>query len=255
MEFSITVDSLRNGAYIPVKFFFYDYENVTEQDYLNAKNTLGQEEVLEYSSYQVEKRKSEFLFGRYAGKRASADLIGEPDLKKIQITRGVFHQPVLMYEKNKDNIQVSITHTERIAAAISFPERHPFSVDLEYIKESNAEFLSSFIKDAETNLFHDFNESKIQTYTLIWSAKEALSKILKTGLTVSAFIYDLQRVREHDGIYTSEFQHFSQYKVIGFRIGNYICSICLPKNTVIKIDQISKKKLEDYLLLKKQTTI
>ena len=254
-EFSIDLESQRNGVYIPVKLFLCVYQNVTDKEYLEVKDTLSREEQLEYSAFQVEKRRTEFLFGRYAGKRASSDLIGELDLKNISITRGVFHQPVLICKKNKENIQVSLTHTNKIAASIAFPERHPFSIDLEHIEESNVEYLSSFIESSDVRLFQYFGKSKIQIYTLIWSAKEALSKVLKTGFTVSTIIYDLQSVKDHEGVYTIEFKHFSQYKVVGFRIGSYMCSICLPKNTKLTIEQTSKNKLEEYLISKQYSAM
>ncbi len=82
--------------------------------------------------------------------------------------------------------------------------------------------------------------------------KEALSKVLKTGLTVLLSILEVKNIQICNDNLISTFTNFPQYCSISFNIYDYICSIVYPRNVEIDID-INKKRENSYKTLKIST--
>jgi hypothetical protein len=69
----------------------------------------------------------------------------------------------------------------------------------------------------------------------MWTIKEALSKVLKTGMMTPMEIYQVNAIDQvlYNGFCVSTFTYFSQYKALSFPWKNTLCSIILPKETNI----------------------
>ncbi|WP_315823365.1 4'-phosphopantetheinyl transferase superfamily protein [Paraflavitalea speifideaquila] len=74
-------------------------------------------------------------------------------------------------------------------------------------------------------------------YTLVWTVKESLSKLIKTGLTMDAWMMEVKSIERVGDYFVSTFNHWLQYKSISFFCGAYVCSITLPRNTLPLVDQ------------------
>lgn len=188
-----------------------------------------------YESLKFEKRIRSFLIGRYAAKRAVAALTGETDLTKILIQAGIFTQPIVTLP-GYYNIQVSISHCDHLGTALAFPEAHPLGIDIEKIHQDKNEVLERQMTPAEIELIKTQPDSYETMLTLLWTAKEALSKVIKTGLMTPMKIYEINKMEYHDHAYISYYKNFGQYKTISFKIGNYLCAIVHPMKTQLKMN-------------------
>ncbi|UJF34773.1 4'-phosphopantetheinyl transferase family protein [Paenibacillus hexagrammi] len=201
------------------------YLHAEERDYLDTLT--------------FEKRRRSFLLGRFAAKQAAAALTDEEKLENIHIQSGIFDQPILT--SAKPNIQVSITHCNDYGAAIAFPEAHPMGIDVEKIDDQKRSAFESQITMAEKENINDLPISLDTALTLLWSAKEALSKVLKTGLTTSFKIFEVSKIEVHDDHFICFYKNFKQYKAIAFTVGSYICAITCPLKTDMCLDMSSFK--------------
>lgn len=190
-----------------------------------------------YNTLKYEKRIKSYLIGRYAAKKAVSNFTQVEDLTTILIQPGIFTQPIVLYEsKLKQTIQVSITHCDDFGAALAFPEAHPMGIDLERIDSSRQAAIEREITEAERERIQSLPLSYEAALTLLWTAKEALSKVLKTGLMTPFKVFELQKIEYHPKFTISYYTNFAQYKTISFTIGDYMCSIVYPLKTEMTID-------------------
>ncbi|PSL44226.1 phosphopantetheinyl transferase [Chitinophaga niastensis] len=169
-----------------------------------------------------------YLLGRHAAKLAAVDYT-QANPTSICITPGVFGQPVL-YCPVDSNIQVSIAHTRNSATAIVFPEWHPMAIDIEAITTDKE---IPGLLPAEARLFASLSYSQAAWQLLLWTAKEALSKVLKTGLTTAMEIFSVAAIQVQGDFIVSTFTNFAQYKAISWIAGNMAWAIVLPERSQI----------------------
>ncbi len=85
-----------------------------------AAEFLGPRENAYFSTLRFARRQQSYLLGRYAAKLALRDLLAEPDLRAIEIVRGVFEQPVVQCARSH-RWCVSISHADSLAVVVAFP--------------------------------------------------------------------------------------------------------------------------------------
>ena len=168
---------------------------------IEAEKILSSKELDKFNSFGSEKRKNDFLLGRYSAKRALSFLKKHSFMREINIDNGVFNQPILF----DNEFDVTISHSGNFGGAIVFDKRFPTGLDLEKIDESSQKALASYINKEE------INENSIQKLTIAWTLKEALSKALRCGLVISSNLLEIENFRENEGIFACEFRHFHQY--------------------------------------------
>jgi 4'-phosphopantetheinyl transferase len=77
-------------------------------------------------------------------------------------------------------------------------------------------------------------ERKPGLATALWTSKEALSKILCTGLTSPIQIYSLAEFNLiRLGTWEGLFQNFGQYRAMASIGSSYALSIVLPRNSAV----------------------
>jgi 4'-phosphopantetheinyl transferase len=165
----------------------------TFANYKEIVSLLHPQEWEYYKSLKFEKRIKSYLIGRLAAKKAVSSLVGDKNLAKILIQAGIFTQPVTTYEE-KQNIQVSISHRDDFSAAIAFPEAHPMGIDIERIIAEKNAVIERETTESEINLITTLPFSHEVMLTLLWTAKEALSKVLRTGLMTPFKIYEVDQI-------------------------------------------------------------
>lgn len=169
-----------------------------------------------------------YLLGRHAAKLAAVDFTGVAGAN-IRIHPGVFGQPVLSCP-GYGNLQVSITHSGGSAMAVVFPEAHPMAIDIELLDGDR--FLPPLTPAEELLVASLPYTTEEQTY-LLWTAREALSKVLRTGLTTDLELFNVKSLAINGSFLVAEFQHFMQYKAISWRAGNIACSLVLPQRSQV----------------------
>ena len=192
-------------------------------------------ELVYFNELEFDRRKRSYLIGRYAAKQAIANLVQKENLQNILIQQGIFNQPVVRCEMHQ-NIQVSITHCEEFGAAIAFPEAHPMGIDLQEINERRREVIESQVSEPEKEIIGKLSHPYDTILTLFWTAKEALSKVLKTGMMTPFTLFEMNVIEVRDDCFIGYFKNFAQYKTLSFVIDKHVCSIVYPKNTELGID-------------------
>lgn len=193
---------------------------------------LHPQERLYLNNLQHSKRQASYLLGRYCAKQALAIYYLNPmDLTSICIEHGVFQQPVV-HHPSYHKVQVSISHTDTLGAAIAFAETHPMAIDIETVCARKIEALKTQLTKAELELAADNTVCLI----VLWTAKEALSKALKCGLMVDFKLLEINTLIPSGQFTISYFKHFYQYQARSFLLAGSICTLVYPRKTQLQLD-------------------
>jgi 4'-phosphopantetheinyl transferase len=209
---------------------------------LTYTNLLSPQEQIYFNTLSFERRRQSYLLGRIAAKYAICQLITSETCQSVSINAGVFQFPVVQTSGNH-NVQVSITHCGDIGIAVAFPEAHPLAVDIEEVDLNRLELMKSQLAGEELERIHNCGLSLATGCTLLWSVKEALSKVIKTGLTLDFKLLETDSMVKEGHLYHGSFRHFIQYRSVSFQAGNFIFSIVLPKNTSTDIGSFTESLL------------
>ena len=192
-----------------------------------------------FNALQFKKRIRSYLMGRFVAKKAVALLTGEKNLTNIFIQSGIFSQPIVV--ASRENIQVSISHCDEFGVALAFPEAHPLGIDIEKINHDKKAVLENQMTPAERKRISSLPLSYEVYLTILWTAKEALSKVLKTGLTTPFEVFEISKTEFRENYIVSYYKNFAQYKVVSFTIGNYVCSLIQPLKSQLHFDILRLK--------------
>lgn len=209
-----------------------------------ANSILSTEEKIFFDKLHFEKRKIHYLMGRYAAKRA-VSLITNENIKDINISYGVFCNPIISSNSGGiERLEVSISHSDDICTAITFPSAHPMAIDIERVVSNRALKIRGELTAIEIKLLskHFKITEEALAYTIAWTIKESLSKALKTGLMTPFILYEISSIAINGQIITSYFKHFEQYKTMSFLLNEYVCSVTLPKKTECEFNVLKINK-------------
>lgn len=204
-------------------------------DLVKKKPILHTKEAKYYDTLKFNKKKESYLLGRLAGKLAIDVLNPHANLSSILIESGVFQFPIVK-SPLINNIQISITHCNNFGVALAFPEAHPLGVDIEKIDNEKVEDMKSQMGSLEIDLIYRAKLPISHGCALLWTTKESLSKIIRTGLTIDFKMLEIETLEKFGNYFISTFSHFVQYKTISCFSGDYVCSVVLPKNTIPELD-------------------
>jgi 4'-phosphopantetheinyl transferase EntD len=112
-------------------------------------------------------------------------------------------------------------------------------LDFESIDEANTHAMKSQMTSDELGAFLDSMESDITSLTVMWSAKEALSKILMCGLTCPFEILAISSLCPNADYYEGEYLNFKQYKFQSWVTETTVCTVAFPRRTQIETDMKS----------------
>ncbi|MCG8475007.1 MAG: 4'-phosphopantetheinyl transferase superfamily protein [Cytophagales bacterium] len=197
----------------------------------NPKSWLHPEEQLLLNRECLsEKRKNEFLLGRWAAKQAVIEIIPNLRLKEIAVLKGALGQPVLSVPC-AENWSVSISHAENQAAALLFPEAFPMGLDIECKKSNIYQTVESALSRKErlqVSISSDKNLCALQ----IWSAKEALAKVLKLGFSLSPQILEVSNISKEKNHLRAFYQKFDMYNAQFFLLADMLVALCFPNENM-----------------------
>ena len=196
---------------------------------------LHPQELAIYQNYQYNRRKESYLLGRLSAKQAIQELSGINNPSSIWIDTGVFQFPIVKGE-HLQNMQVSISHCDTIGCSIAYREAHPMGIDVEKISVDKTEVVLSQLTQSEKLLLT--TNANIYGYTALFSIKEALSKILKTGMMLEFKFLEVKEIKETKDTIECTFSNFGQYKAFAFIQKKYVFAVALPKRTTMPLDPI-----------------
>lgn len=176
----------------------------------------------------VTKRRREYMLGRYAAKTALAVWHNAPSLAAYTIATGAFDQPVVLAASQAD---VTLAHTADAAIAIAHERGHPMGVDLETVAPERVEVVRSQVAAKELPSAQTSRYNEVTQLFLLWSAKEALSKALRCGLTCPFEVLAATDVRiSEDGLCTGTFVNFAQYQFVAWLVGSRTIALVCSRN-------------------------
>lgn len=187
-------------------------------DYLSA------EEKKKYYGFHYPRRRNSYLLGKLAAKMAVAG--EQEDLAGIQIEHGILCQPLVAGSTRR----VSITHCDTLGAAVDYDPRLLAGVDMELVDEKAVEAIRRITSSQEEELNNEPGTLLATPLflTLLWTAKEAMSKVIQTGFTVPTELFEIKQCsRSGQGI-ISQFKNFPQFKAVSVLRNEYVYTLVLP---------------------------
>jgi 4'-phosphopantetheinyl transferase len=201
---------------------------------------LHPDEITYLNSLKFDRRKSSYLLGRISAKSALSKIIPtKAAMNSFKVGFGVFQFPVIEHLPCS-GFQVSITHCDTIGISMACPEAHPIGVDIEKINPEKVDSMVNMFTQEEITLTNSCLNDKASAYTLLWTVKESLSKILKTGMMIDFKYLELDSLDYKNGLYSANFKNFTQYKSLSIVLNSYIVSITCPKRTNIDLTNFAK---------------
>ena len=215
----LKVENFENDAMLCVS-------KILDKNAIDTRKIFSDEELDRFNLFGSEKRKIHFLLGRFSAKQAlffqkNKKVASESDIlnfNKLNIENGILGQPIL----HDEIFDVSISHSGILGGAIVFNKKFPMGLDLQEKNETRRRSLLSQITEK------DIDTESLETITAIWSLKEAISKILRCGLTVTQNFLELQEFFEKSGDFRCKFKNFTHYQGIAQFIDHTVLSIVTP---------------------------
>jgi 4'-phosphopantetheinyl transferase len=176
------------------------------------------------------RRRQSYILGRVAAKRAIGRVVHVPPWHRIDIATGVFRQPVVRLA-DENCPDVSISHCEGLGVAVAFAPELLLAIDVERCTADAASAARKLLNPGEAGLLARCGWNEVVTSTVQWSAKEALSKAMKFGLTVPPEILCISSVETIDvQSVVLGFQNFPQYVCFSRLYGQTALSLALPRH-------------------------
>jgi 4'-phosphopantetheinyl transferase EntD len=193
-----------------------------------------------FSNIVGEKRTSEFFVGRIAAREAVNRLTGaRPDV--ISIVPGYLQHPVVRIQGGSSQpIGVSVSHTNRVVAALAFPLSAPMGLDLESFDSlSNVDMADVFTENEKLVLKSSSANSELQLKTVLWSAKESLAKAIGTGFTVEVKVLEIESVEVvRPGILLLKFKNFRKHWAYGFLGFSHVLTVVFLNDGEIDVSGV-----------------
>lgn len=137
--------------------------------------------------FRFEKRRRDWLLGRWTAKLALLEVAGLPreDIGRIEIAAASDGAPVPRIDGRPCQAQLSLSHSNDRAFSAVLQGALELGCDIERIEARSDAFVDTFFTAAERERVEraepEFRDTLV---TMIWSAKESTLKALRTGLSV-----------------------------------------------------------------------
>ena len=159
----------------------YQLEVIDLQNLPPALSVLSERENAFFQTLKLPKRKAEWLGGRLALKRLVSAHTHVP-LNTVEVMpQAQSGKPQLLIGGERSLLAFSITHSHGYAVAAIAPEAHYIGIDLEKIAPRINAWKQDFFHPTE------LTEQSDEFLTMLWTQKEAVVKLLGTGLAINSF--------------------------------------------------------------------
>jgi phosphopantetheinyl transferase len=180
-------------------------------------------------------RRDSYVLGRVAAKRAVCVLSHIDAPASVEIRAGAFGQPVVRAPAGY--AEVTISHCDDTALVVAFEPEHPIGVDLERAAEPSARTVREHLGAAELSMLAELGWSDELAATMLWSAKEALAKVLRSGLTVPLNVLSISTAEPADvGSVSLFFENFALYRCHVVVLGERIVALAVPARSAFTLD-------------------
>lgn len=153
----------------------------TELDWLTS------DERARLDGFRFEKRRRDWLLGRWAAKVALQAITGlsHRDIARFEIASATDGAPLPRLDNRPYPVALSLSHSNNRALAAVMQAATPLGCDLELVESRGPGFVETYFTTAECEAVERANpEDRDTLITVIWSAKESALKALRHGLRV-----------------------------------------------------------------------
>jgi phosphopantetheinyl transferase len=231
--YDITLHSQHSGAQIKNSLSYL----TSSLDRLKSDldSYLCTKEKLYYETLQYPLRQKSYLLGKRCAKSALFHIYPEIQANSIEITHGVFGFPYVM---TPDSVKcnISTSHSNDTGIAIVFQPSEIMGVDVEEISAARIETIRSELTANECRLVDSLKIDSAVANIMAWTIKEALSKVLRTGMLIDFKLLEIADIKATENYYVASFVNFTIFKAIAFKIDNNGCALVFPQPRTITID-------------------
>ena len=191
---------------------------------------LSDAEQAQFARLRFAPKQQSFLLGRLAAKRALGELLGELDLRTIEIYNGVFGQPLVRHAR-AGGIDVTVSHSHGMAVALAYPAEWPAGIDLEMVPAQSVDTVLGElgISAAERAWLDAGTVDRATACGMLWSAREALGKSMKIGLNCPLGILALGEIAAAgSAAWAGTYIHFPQSRCWSCSSDGRVLSIAAP---------------------------
>lgn len=159
---------------------------------------LSPQEATRAAGMRFTKRRTEYRLRRYAGKCAVAATLGLPEdpatLAGIAVLNRITGAPYVEVHGRSLGLDVSLTDRAGWAICLVGADLGAVGVDLEIVEPRSPGFVQDFLTPAEQDLVATAGRAgqADAAANLVWSAKEAALKVMRTGLRADTRTVDVQ---------------------------------------------------------------
>lgn len=205
---------------ILVNAFISQYQDI-------QMSPFNQNEISILNGYSIDKKRNEFILGRYSMKTAISHFSNTMNKHDVEVEYGILNYPII-----KDNvlgIEVGLTHCNSRAIAMAYSNRIMLGIDIEQVDENRIDLLDKIALPQEKELYHGVALEYDAFLTLLWTAKEALSKAIKTGFTCDMDIFQIRSIKYIQNAYLVEYVHFPAFQGVVKVKEDYIVTLAYIK--------------------------
>jgi len=167
---------------------------------------LSPREAARLAGMRFEKRRSEFRLGRFTAKRTLALALGRDPapaaLAAFEIGNAADGAPEPRLDGEPAPLAISMSDRADQAVCLVGPPGLALGIDLELVEPRSDGFVADFLTAAEQARVAEAGqgEGRALAANLIWSAKEAALKVLRTGLRRSTLSVEVELAAGFDGV-------------------------------------------------------
>lgn len=138
------------------------------------------------ATMRFRKRRTEYLLRRWVGKQAVSAVLGlprdAPTAARIEVANRPDGSPVVFLDGAPATGCVSMSDRAGWAMCLVAEERIDVGCDLELVEPRSDGFVADFLTSAEQAAVRAAGAERDVVANLLWSAKESVLKVLRTGL-------------------------------------------------------------------------
>lgn len=203
----------------------FDQEEILEQQ---LAATLIGEEIVVFNGFRVSHAKADFLAGRLAAKSALQILLPDTAILDWQMIRGAWHQPCIRGPIN--NHLVTIAHSAGVGVAVAFDDRWHCGIDIESLSRCDEETIATQVSPEEARWAKGEGSNNQSRWMMLWTAREALGKALRTGLLLPDALSPTSDWTETETGFSANFQRNDLLSVRSVVASGFVVSQVFPRN-------------------------
>ena len=191
---------------------------------------LSEREQEQLATYKFAAKKQDFLLGRLAAKYAIGAWLPERDLRRIEIRAGERGEPFVQHPQ-AGSVEVTVSHSHGLAVALAYSAAFPMGIDLETVPAASPQTIMGELGTSgmEQAWLTAAGLDEATACCVLWTAREALGKALKTGLDRPLDAFSLAEIRAvGDGDWVGRYSNYPRHQCLLQAHGRRVLSLALP---------------------------